>query len=539
MSAAGVEVTPGYDEDDQTDDVLFEAAKTIGLPVMVKAAAGGGGKGMSIVHDEDELVSAFEQARRLALGAFGSDRLIIEKYIENPRHLEVQILGDTKGNIVHVFERECSVQRRFQKVVEEAPAPNLSSETQAKLHAAAVAAGKQVGYLSAGTVEFIADQQENFYFLEMNTRLQVEHPVTECISGLDLVEWQLRVAAGETLPSQDSIESNGHAIEVRLYAEDPAEDYLPSVGEVSAYRESSGDGVRFDSGVEEGSEISIYYDPMLSKLITSGGDRGQARRRLIRALDAFVIDGLKTNRAFLRDVVAHDTFASGKLDTGFLAREFSDWKPAEQPAFTREHLASLVTFVSYQRRLENVALDVSPGWRLFGASLVKDEWFGPGEDPWPVGYRWIDKARVELTIHDEELLINVLECSEDTIRIEFSNAGGSRWQRTLQLVGGTSGWHVISSAGQSKWLEADRFPEADVSEADLGCVAPMPGRIVRLLVAEGESVESGTPLVVLEAMKMEQTLVAGGDGMVETVYVNEGDLVAAEDTLVQIAYEET
>ena len=275
MAKAGVLVTPGYDGEDQSNDRLIAEALEIGLPVMVKAAAGGGGKGMSIVHDASQLSDAIEQARRLAKNAFGSEILIIEKYIENPRHLEVQVLGDQHGNVLHVFERECSVQRRFQKVIEEAPAPNLSSKTQAELHEAAIAAARSVDYVGAGTVEFIADQSENFYFLEMNTRLQVEHPVSECVTGLDLVEWQIRVASGEALPAQSTVLCTGHAIEVRLYAEDPANDYLPSIGRISAYEEPQMDGIRFDSGVELGSEVSIYYDPMLSKVIAVGDDREQ------------------------------------------------------------------------------------------------------------------------------------------------------------------------------------------------------------------------------------------------------------------------
>ena len=538
MSAAGVAVTPGYDGEDQSDDALIGAAKSIGLPVMVKAAAGGGGKGMSIVHKLGDLLSAVQQARRLALSAFGSDRLIVEKYIENPRHLEVQVLGDLHGNIIHVFERECSVQRRFQKVVEEAPAPHLSEGTRDKLHSAAVAAAAQVDYRSAGTVEFIADQAENFYFLEMNTRLQVEHPVTECISGLDLVEWQIRIASGEQLPSQESIHANGHAIEVRLYAEDPAEDYLPSVGHISAYREPVVQGVRFDSGIQQGSEITIYYDPMLAKVIATGGDRWQASRRLRAALDGFVVDGVRTNRRFLSEVLAHPVFQSGRLDTGFLAREFEDWSPSEDLTIALEHLAALVAFLSKSRGRRSSPLPVTPGWRLFGASSVVDIWHGLGVAELEVSYHWQNMDTVEVQLSDDRYTLTVLSQESTFLRYEIESEEGAVWQRSVEFVTGGSVWHVLSSAGQFTWTCSSRFPEPEVADFTSGCIAPMPGRIVRLLVAEGESVESGTPLIVLEAMKMEQTLFAGGTGTVETVFVSEGDLVGADDTLVQIDYED-
>lgn len=538
MSAAGVAVTPGYDGEDQSDDALMAAAQSIGLPVMVKAAAGGGGKGMSVVHNLGDLLSAVQQARRLALSAFGSDRLIVEKYIENPRHLEVQVLGDLHDNIIHVFERECSVQRRFQKVVEEAPAPNLSEGTRDKLHAAAVAAAAQVKYKSAGTVEFIADQAENFYFLEMNTRLQVEHPVTECISGLDLVEWQIRIASGEQLPSQASIQAEGHAIEVRLYAEDPAEDYLPSVGRVSAYREPEMQGVRFDSGIRQGSEITIYYDPMLAKVIAMGADRSQASRRLCSALDGFVVDGVRTNRKFLSEVLVHPVFQSGRLDTGFLAREFENWHPSQDLAIALEHLAALVAFSSRSRGSRSSSLPIKPGWRLFGASSVVDIWHGLSAADLEVSYHWQSLDTIEVQLSDSRYRLTVLSQESMCLRYEIETQAGAAWQRCVEFVQGGSVWHVLSSAGQFAWTCSSRFPEAEVADVTSGCIAPMPGRIVRLLVAEGESVESGTPLIVLEAMKMEQTLVAGGTGTVETVFVTEGDLVGADDTLVQIDYED-
>ncbi len=538
MSAAGVSVTPGYDGEDQDDTLLEEKALTIGLPVMVKAAAGGGGKGMSIVYEETDLIEAFGQARRLALNAFGSDRLILEKYIETPRHLEVQVLGDQSGQVIHVFERECSVQRRFQKVVEEAPAPNLSLETQAKLHAAAVKAAQQVQYVGAGTVEFIADQNENFYFLEMNTRLQVEHPVSEMITGLDLVEWQLRVAAGEHLPKQSEVRAQGHAIEVRLYAEDPASDYLPSVGTVTAYRETQGAGIRFDSGVVLGSEISIYYDPMLAKVIAHGDDREQARRRLTSALQGYVVEGMQTNLSFLIDVLAHPIFVKGHLDTGFLARDFSSWQYTVDPHESQEYLAALVAFTSLSRRMTDDHLPLAPGWRLFNGPPITDEWTHLSGETCGVRYQWESSRQLEVVLDDNRYGVDVVAHGRTWVRLEFETDTRSAWQRRFEFVQGVEGWHVLSVGGSHHWTESPRFPDAEIEAEINGCISPMPGRIVRLLVEAGTTVSTGTPLVVLEAMKMEQTLEASANGTVDKVCVAEGDLVSAQETLVEITYEE-
>jgi len=330
VAAAGVPVLPGYDRAEQENAHFHAAAAEIGYPVMVKAAAGGGGKGMRLVAGPDELDEALAAARRESQQAFGSDELLLEKALIRPRHVEVQVFGDRQGQIIHLGERECSIQRRHQKVIEEAPAPNLSADLRQKLGETAVLAAQTINYTNAGTVEFLLDADDNFYFLEMNTRLQVEHPVTELVTGLDLVAWQIKVAEGEPLPlTQAEITLSGHAIEARLYAENPANDFLPVTGQVALWQPPTGEGVRVDHGLQTGDEVSIYYDPLLAKIIAHGPDRKTAVRRLRRALNQSALLGLTTNLPFLRQVAGHAAFWAGELHTGFLADHFPHWQPAK------------------------------------------------------------------------------------------------------------------------------------------------------------------------------------------------------------------
>ena len=325
MQSLGVPVVPGYDGEDQSDETLSREAARIGFPLLVKASAGGGGKGMKIVRSAAEVQPALDSARREAAKAFGNDRLLLERYIVQPRHVEVQVFGDSRGEIVHLFERDCSIQRRHQKVVEESPAPRYSDELRQKMTAAAVAAARGVNYENAGTVEFIVTPEGEFYFLEMNTRLQVEHPVTELVTGVDLVRAQLRVAAGEPLPwKQESLQQRGHAIEVRIYAEDPDDRFLPQTGSIEVYAEPSGPGVRVDSGVMRGTEVGVQFDPMLAKLICWGEDRDAAIDRLVRALGDYVILGVTTNAAYLRRIVTHPAFRAGEVGTHFVDAHADD-----------------------------------------------------------------------------------------------------------------------------------------------------------------------------------------------------------------------
>jgi len=338
---AGVPVVPGLSEDGHSEMALLEAAKEVGLPVLLKASAGGGGKGMRVVEDEAEFTEALQATRREARSAFGDDHLVLEKYIANPRHIEVQVLADHHGNAVHLFERECSIQRRHQKVLEESPSPALDARTRGAITQAAVTLARAVNYSNAGTVEFLWDESGHFYFLEMNTRLQVEHPVSEWVTGQDLVALQLQVAAGEPLPFvQDDLSQRGHAIEVRVYAEDPALQFAPQTGTLQVLKLAQGPGVRWDSGVERGSAITPHYDPLLAKLIVYGADRPAALRRLQQALRATVILGINTNLDFLQDVVGHPAFLQGKTTTGFIDEHFADWKPASPEALEWAALAA-------------------------------------------------------------------------------------------------------------------------------------------------------------------------------------------------------
>lgn len=335
MAEAGVPVVPGYNDEDQSDARLQSEARAIGFPLLIKASAGGGGRGMRIAREAEGFLSALDEARREALAAFGDDRVLLERYVERSRHIEFQIFGDRQGNVIHLFERECSIQRRHQKIVEESPSPILTPELRARMAEAAVQAGRAAGYVNAGTVEFLFEERPDgdhrFYFLEVNTRLQVEHPVTEMATGTDLVKLQLRVAAGRPLPDQDAIRASGHAIETRIYAEDPAAGFIPSLGRIAAWSPPEAPWVRLDSGVEAGSEVSPFYDPMLAKLIVRGENRAESLARMDAALRDFAVLGVQTNIAYLRDIIHHPAFATGSLSTQFLADHFAGWQPSIGP----------------------------------------------------------------------------------------------------------------------------------------------------------------------------------------------------------------
>lgn len=366
MEKAGVPVVPGYDGDTQDKNILLSEAKRIGFPVMVKASAGGGGKGMKRVFSEEEFLPALESAQREAGNAFGDSRVFLEKYIINPRHIEVQVFGDSKGNTIHLFERECSIQRRHQKVVEESPAPNLSPEIKKRICEVAVKAASSIGYLGAGTVEFILGEDGSFYFLEMNTRLQVEHPVTESVTGYDLVEWQIRIAENKTLTELTggkSPEQKGHSIEVRLYAEDPENEFLPSIGKIELARFPEDVGIRVDSGVVSGSEVSLYYDPMLAKLIGIGKDRAEALKNLVSALEETVIFGPITNLNYLKGILEHPEFIKGKTDTHFLERHKIEW---EAPGEEKEALAKAASFLASRQVKATSVWDVLGAESLWG-----------------------------------------------------------------------------------------------------------------------------------------------------------------------------
>ncbi|WP_395764485.1 acetyl/propionyl/methylcrotonyl-CoA carboxylase subunit alpha [Stutzerimonas balearica] len=522
METAGVPLVPGYHGEAQDYETFRAAAEVIGYPVLLKAAAGGGGKGMKVVERESELAEALASAQREAQAAFGDARMLVEKYVLKPRHVEIQVFADGHGNCLYLNERDCSIQRRHQKVVEEAPAPGLSAELRRAMGEAAVKAAKAIGYVGAGTVEFLLDARGEFFFMEMNTRLQVEHPVTEAITGLDLVAWQIRVARGEPLPiSQDEVPLNGHAIEVRLYAEDPDNDFLPATGTLDLYREAAdGPGRRVDSGVTEGDTVSPFYDPMLGKLIAWGENREQARQRLLAMLAETAVGGVKTNLAFLRRVLAHPAFANAELDTGFIARHQGELLPpqGELP----ESFWQLAASAFVQGKAERVRNDDphSPwqsksGWRA-GLPAETDLTLSCGEAQQVVRLRPASAPKAQLT--GEQLVVEQEGLRRQHRAIRRGDNLYLEWDGELRCV-----------------QRVDPIAEAEASHAHHGgLTAPMNGSIVRVLVEAGQHVEAGAALVVLEAMKMEHSIRAPQAGVVKGLYCSEGELVSEGTALVEL-----
>ena len=524
METAGVPLVPGYHDEAQDYATFQREAQRIGYPVLLKAAAGGGGKGMKVVEREAELAEALASAQREAQSGFGDSRMLVEKYLTKPRHVEIQVFADQHGHCLYLNERDCSIQRRHQKVVEEAPAPGLSAELRAAMGESAVRAAQAIGYVGAGTVEFLYDEGSGqFFFMEMNTRLQVEHPVTEAITGLDLVAWQIRVARGEPLPiTQEQVPLIGHAIEVRLYAEDPEGGFLPASGHLALYREpAAGPGRRVDSGIREGDDISPFYDPMLAKLIAWGENREEARQRLLSMLAETAVGGFKTNLAFLRRVLAHPAFAEGELDTGFIARHHDALLPAPS---------------ALPARFWQLAAEA---WVQSEAARVRGD---DAHSPWSAQSGWRSGLPGETDLH-------LLAKGESQV-VRLRHADG---QRIAQLDGQ---WldvkdgeirrrHQVIRRGDSLYLEwngelvsvqrFDPIAEAEAAHSHQGGLgAPMNGSIVRILVEPGQSVEAGAALVVLEAMKMEHSIRAPHAGVVKSLYCSEGELVSEGTALVEL-----
>jgi len=528
---AGVPTVPGYSGDDQSTAAFVAAAGAIGYPLLVKASAGGGGKGMRIVRQAGELAEAIDRARGEAASAFGDDTLLLEKYIERPRHIEIQILGDTHGHVVHLWERECSIQRRHQKVIEEAPSPALDPERRATLGRAAVELGRAVGYVGAGTVEFITDPDHAFYFLEVNTRLQVEHPVTELTTGLDLVREQIRIARGEPLGYDAAPAQRGWAIEVRLCAEDPERDYLPTTGTLLAVEvpvqggdAGSAGTVRADLGVASGSEIGIHYDSMLGKIIAHAPTRRDAAQLLRRTLDQTWVPGLQTNREHLARLLAHPAFLAGELDTHFLERHAGELA-ARAPGLDRVRVAAIgLTLHGIAERRDPAAL-AAPGWRnvRFADQQIT---YKLGDADVIVGYRTVG-AELELAIGGKPTRISRFEVDGD--RVWFVEHAGHR--RSVRVArAGARAW-VLSDGQLFAFVDEARFPEPGTGAVAGGLTAPMPGKVVKVLVTLGQEVAANAPLVVLEAMKMEHTVRAGAAGTVRAIHVAVGDQVDTDHVL--------
>ncbi len=534
MAAANVPLIPGYHGEDQAEERLAAEAEAVGYPLMLKAAAGGGGKGMRVVHAAGEFAEALKAARREAAGAFGDDRMILERYLPRPRHIEAQIFGDSHGQVVHLFERDCSSQRRHQKIIEEAPAAGLDEDVRAALLDAAVRAADAVDYVGAGTVEFLVDGRE-FFFLEMNTRLQVEHPVTELITGQDLVEWQIRVAAGQPLPlGQDQIRASGHAMEARIYAEDPARGFVPSSGRIDALRFPSGHGLRVDSGVEAGDMVSVHYDPMIAKLIVHDADRDRCRARLAAALAATSVVGPTTNLGFLQQLADAPAFAGGGLDTGLLDRDLASIVPDDQPVPDWVFAAAACHWLARQeqqaRDTGHGPWSIADGWRLAGQQARSlDLECGARR----LNCAAVGQADAGYRLELGELAINArldsLGESQHSLALDQS-------RRPLQLFVIDAQRVEISVAGQ-RWrvLRHERFEAASGASAGDGrIIAPMPGKVIEVRVAPGDRVEDGQTLAVMEAMKMELAIKAPFDGTVDAVAVAAGDLIEADSLLLQI-----
>ena len=524
MEGCGVPVVPGYHGEDQAFATLAAAADRLGYPVLVKASAGGGGRGMRAVATPGELEEAVAGARREAAAAFGDDRLLIEKLIAAPRHIEVQVFGDTHGNVVSLLERECTLQRRHQKVVEEAPSIAVTPERRAQMSAAARAAAQAAGYVGAGTVEFIADAA-GFYFIEMNTRLQVEHPITELITGLDLVEWQLRVAMGEPLPlRQDEITVHGHAIEARIYAEDADKGFLPSTGTIGLWREPAGNDIRVDTGFRAGDAVTPYYDALLAKLIVHGADRPQALGRLAEALREFEIAGVTTNLAFLRALVGHPQVARGEIDTGFIERELAALT-TPRPTVAPLDLAAACVAVLLREQGEQIPpsaaspWDRTDGWTIAGRRSRRLSFRHGGERCDAVLWYGRDGLSMELRAAHA--------------RLQFVPRDGAVFDLCLgdapERV--TAAWSgrdldLVTPRGRLRLHWIDPFA-ADLREAALASriVAPMPGTVTRILAEPGVDVPRGAPLIVLEAMKMEHTLRAPAAGRLKALKCAVGEFV--------------
>jgi 3-methylcrotonyl-CoA carboxylase alpha subunit len=547
MEQARVPLVPGYHGERQDAAFLAKEAERIGYPVLIKASAGGGGKGMRIVRAAGEFKAALEGAQREAKSAFGDERVLLERYLERPRHIEVQVFGDTQGNLVYLFERDCSVQRRHQKVLEEAPAPGMTQKRRNEMGEAALAAARAVNYVGAGTVEFIAESDTDragalsgqFYFMEMNTRLQVEHPVTEMITGLDLVEWQLRVAAGEPLPlAQDDLAIRGHAIEARVYAEDPARDFLPQTGRLAHLRfpEDAAD-LRTDTGVEAGASITPYYDPMIAKVIAWGEDRRAALARLASALDEVEIAGLRTNVEFLARTVRSRAFAAAELDTGLIERNRADLFPVRAP-LADEFLAA----ASYAELLaeegaaqERAAASADPhspwnrvdGWRL-NQDSHHDFAFAEGD------------ARHAVTLHFHGSDTRLGIAGRDFAFAGERLADGRLLVRLdgrafkARAVRDGHDWHIFLDGTHRRLTLHEELEGLDIDAGGGSLAAPMPGKVIAVMVKRGDKVQKGAPLLILEAMKMEHTIFAPGDGEVKEIHYAAGEQVAEGAELLRI-----
>jgi acetyl-CoA carboxylase biotin carboxylase subunit len=532
VSKHNVPTIPGYNGADQSVETLSKEAIKIGFPVLLKASAGGGGKGMRIVREEKNLQKEIEAAKRESLSAFGDDTLLIEKYFDSSRHIEFQIFGDKHGNALHLFERDCSVQRRYQKIIEESPSPALTPELRAAMGAAAVNAAKSINYDNAGTVEFILAPDGEFFFLEVNTRLQVEHPVTEMVTGLDLVQLQIEAAEGKPLPfKQEDLTQTGHALEVRLYAEDAYNNFMPAIGEVLLFDPYEEAHARFDSGIQTGSVIDIYYDPMIAKIITHGTDRADAIRKMLHTLSKTVYLGTITNKHFLQRVLNDADFVSGTFDTSFIGTH-GQLMQAEKLAAAQLHpLLIAATLQTWQQNENNrtVLRHVPNGWRniFYQPQQVGFEYDG---ETVLVQYTSLGNMKFSFAIGELQYEVVLEKTYEPYVIVTVNNH-----RQTFAVVRNEQNVFVHSDSTDSVTLkETPRFPDKTAETVKGGYKAPMPGEVVKVMVKAGDTVKAGDPLLVMISMKMENTIEAHEDGTVEEVYVTEKGFVEADALLVKI-----
>ncbi|MDO5505486.1 MAG: acetyl/propionyl/methylcrotonyl-CoA carboxylase subunit alpha [Pseudoxanthomonas suwonensis] len=542
MDAAGVPVVPGYTGEDQSPEVLQREADRIGYPLMIKAAHGGGGKGMRIVHASADFAAHLQSCQREAASAFGRDRVLLERYVASPRHIEIQVFGDSQGNIIHLGERECSAQRRYQKVLEEAPSPFLTPGLREAMGAAAVQAARAIDYTNAGTVEFIVDGEGRFYFMEINTRLQVEHPVTEMVTGLDLVQWQLRVAAGQPLPlAQEQLRHAGHAIEVRLYAEDPDAGFLPGSGVLHTLQlPPPGDGIRVDAGVVQGDAVTIFYDPMIAKLIVHAADRPAALARMREALAQSRIRGPKSNIAFLERLVRHPVVVEGRIDTGYLDRHLDEFIGAPlQPEPALVAAAAGIWLLHQEQRARQQAADstepgspwaIPDGWRL-GHAGQRSVAFQHGEQRILLHARGIHGNYAFEADDGTQWQVDGVRLADGMASVRVDGVG-------LRLRVDVDGNGVLLHDGRQRLqlapVDLYRHEGREVGGSGDRALAPMPGRVVVVKVAAGDTVEEGQQLLVMEAMKMELAVNAPRTGRIAEVRAEEGDFVEADAVLVML-----
>ena len=549
MIEAGVPCVPGYEDADQSDERLIQAAKEIKFPIMVKAAAGGGGRGMRLVQDMDEFKSALVTARSEAANAFGSDELILEKAIIYPRHVEIQVFADRYGHVVHLGERDCSVQRRHQKVIEESPCPVMTPELRADMGAAAVEAARNINYVGAGTVEFLLDQSGAYYFLEMNTRLQVEHPVTEMVTGLDLVELQIKVAQGDTLDlQQEDVSLDGHAIEVRLYAEDPNNDFMPATGKIAAWRPAVMENVRFDDGVAEGQNISPFYDPMVAKVIAYGDDRETARKRLVEALRQTALLGPATNRDFLVTCLEKETFIKGEATTAFIGEIFGETGYTAEPLSSEMvALQGVLHFIHDREQALSRAISVPDALKNFSTSgslqtpyslLIGDEVFDLTVSSSKAGSYHVDIAVEE---GSDKVLIETHDVEQVNPDVSISFNVNNQIIKSLAVIDSNVLYHALQSADTAIFLSSinQLVVTDDGADGSAGglVTAPLHGRVIDVFVKVGDKVAEGQKLAIVEAMKMQHEIFSEVEGIVVDVRIVSDQQVSVNDLMIEIVEE--